>query len=324
MERYRKRVTQEGRNERERLIKRNKALITRKAKVSPAYHKVNCNNEEIELLLKKTQHEDKKHFALLPGYHVNRGDIINWQKSFWMITSLDFGNDLYENGEIRRCNYLLKWQDAQRNIIEKHCIIEFPYISHMYENKVIAINETKCNITLPYDQDSIKITMGHRFFITNDRSTPSVYRVDHVNDIENVFDSHGTISLIMRQTPLNAIEDNIELGICNYKTKQEETNPSSRQASITAIPHHIAIGFTGTALKAHFIVDGQEMSDITPKWTIHCDFIDQLNISYSNGQRIMTIATDRVSLLGRTLTVDLTDINQTFIKDSITLIIKGL
>jgi hypothetical protein len=57
-----------------------------------------------------------------------------------------------------------------------------------------------------------------RFFIDNNTVSPTPYRLTRVDTVSSSYYGVGCISLILTQDQLNEATDNIELGICDYKT----------------------------------------------------------------------------------------------------------
>ena len=56
-----------------------------------------------------TTDQSIKNIYSLPHEHLIHGGLVDWRDSKWLITSLDAHNELYDTGELTRCNYLLKW-----------------------------------------------------------------------------------------------------------------------------------------------------------------------------------------------------------------------
>ena len=163
--------------------------------------------------------------------------------------------------------------------------------------------------------------MGDRFFISRNDDHPVPYSVENVNDVAYVFNGFGYIILGLRQTQVDVDEDNTELLICNYKAKDEDAVSDDRYCAIKTTPPYVIIGYQGTTLSPLFYNDGVLIDDIVPKWTISCDFLNDLNITQSGSNYV--ISTDHNSLLGRSFTVSLTDEDEEYTSDEISLTIRG-
>lgn len=326
MDSFRKRVTSNGSTRRDITINRHKDYIKKHAPDNPAYKKVIINDEERYIIINNGNNESSKTFICMPDEYINNGTLIKWN-DMWLVTDSSSDKEICQKGTIERCNYKLRWINENRDIIETDCVVSFPfpYAYSVSEGKVITVDTTRCTIKIPYNDETKKIKADDRFFVTKSRDHPAPYKVEKANDVVGIRDEYGYILLAMRETQINVDEDNIELLICNYKKKEETSNvPSTdKKAAITAKPKYVVIGYKGTVVSASFTNNGEIVNDVIPKWTINCDFIEDLNVVYSSDKKTVTISTDKVSLSGRTFTVVLESEDGSYQSSSIALSIRG-
>jgi hypothetical protein len=90
--------------------------------------------------------------------------------------------------------------------------------------------------------------------------------------------------------PTNEATDRIDLGICDYMSKEEtKTNNSSCPfISKSVISYNTTViksgGDSQIFIGNFFDNKGNKISDIVPKWEIVCDFINVLEIEKSDNQ----------------------------------------
>lgn len=320
MDNYRRRVRHEGNTLRERVLNRDRRMINRYAPNNPSYKEVFINGEAMDLIINSTENHDRKSFATMPGGHIDRGTILEWN-GYWMVISTDYDEELYQRGIIKKCNYVLRWINEKREIIERNCIVSYPYYSSLDTDKLLSVNTTRSMVEIPFDEETKKIRMGDRFFISRNDDHPVPYSVENVNDVADVFNGFGYITLGLRQTQLDVDEDNTELLICNYKAKDEDATSDARYCAIKSTPPYVVVGYQGTVLSPLFYDGGTLVNDVTPKWTINCDFVDDLTIARSGSNYV--ISTEENSLLGRSFTISLTDENEEYDSDEILLTVRG-
>lgn len=314
MDEYRNRVNFRGNSLRKRIVKRDQDMIVNHLPNNPSYKEVKYGDDYIYLSIttKNKLTNDEKNFATLPNFHIDRGEIIEWNDGYWMVMSHDSDEEIYERGKLKRCNYDLQWLNENRDIITRRCIVDFPYAASVNRDYVVTINSTKCLIYIPFDDETKKITMGKRFFITRNADHPVPYSVENVNDVANVFHGHGYLVLSMKQDQLIVGVDNEDLLICDYKTKEIQEY-STLQSKIKVVPMGIIPEYkSGTKITAVFYRDEEEVDDVAPLWDIQCDFLNDLDISYSENNKVINIKTNNRDLLGRQVIISLTDENEEY------------
>jgi len=323
MDSYRKRMFSKGNTRREQAINRKRDSIYRYAIDNPSYKIVEVNGQTTELVIDSTDSNDIKSFKAMEP--LDRGAIIKWN-GLWLVKDTDYDDEVYQKGTIKKCNYVLKWINSDRDIIQRDCVVSFPYYSSLTSNKVIQVNNTRCIIDVPFDGETNKIVMGDRFFVTRNPDNPVVYEVENVNDVANVFSGKGYITLSLKESQLNVNEDNTELLICNYKEKKEEPVVDDKEHTIklTSKPVSLVIGYeSGTNVTASFYDNDTKNEDMVAKWEVLCDFKDKLTIKEVSPNKL-NIKTEWNALKGRSFTVKAIDENGVYKTGEIVLQVKGM
>lgn len=211
-------VTNQGNTLRER--RKNKAIkdYTEMTKDSLSYKDVLINGVAKNLMIYSGTMENKKNICSMCGDMFYVGDLVRYESTNWLILRANVDDEIYVKGYMERCNYVLKWQNNDGDIIEKECIIASAsqYNSGEFALKAITIGYNQLMISIPMNDETKKIKSDDRFFIDNNKENPKVYRVTRVDTVSLSFDGIGCISIIVTEDQYNPNKDNIELGICDY------------------------------------------------------------------------------------------------------------
>lgn len=214
-------VTNQGNNLRER--RKNKAIkdYNEMTKDSLSYKDVLINGETNNLIIYAATMDNKKYICSKCGDIFYVGDMVRYKDSNWLILRADVDDEIYTRGYMERCNYCLKWQDTDGNIISQECMI---LSASQYNSGEFALKD----VTIGYNQFMIYITMNDytkyfkaddRFFIDNNKEQPKTYRATRVDTVSMTFDGIGIVSMIVTEDQYNPETDNVELEICDYFEK---------------------------------------------------------------------------------------------------------
>ena len=159
MDRYSARMSLRGSTQRERELNRLKSDIIRKAPNSLSYKNVKLNGEPTQLIINTGTQPYYKEFQSLPNQEINIGDYIEWANSHWIVVTCDFDDEIYRDGKLNQCNYLLKWQNELGEIIERWAVIQSAskYNDGTTSNNVISLGSDQLSIIIPLDDESLKL-----------------------------------------------------------------------------------------------------------------------------------------------------------------------
>lgn len=211
----------EGNNARER--KKNKLIhdVYTMSKDSLSFKDVLVNDVARNVIIYHATMENKKYICSLPNESLDIGDIITYKDSKWIMLRAECDDEIYVNGYMERCNYKLRWQNEDGDIIKQDALIQTAsqYNSGEFAIKTITIGYNQYLITIPLNENTLKIRSDDRFFIDINHEMPKPYRVTRTDTVSGSFYGVGVINLIVTEDQIKENSDNIELLICDYTEK---------------------------------------------------------------------------------------------------------
>lgn len=220
MDRYTARINLHGTTQRERMVNRTKANLQNKVVDSLSYKTIKLNGIETQLVINEGTQPYYKEFESMPGQEINIGDYIEWANSWWLVTTCDYDDELYRNGKLHQCNYLLKWQNELGEIIERHAVIlsASKYNDGLAESNVISLGSDKLSINIPLDAEALKLkkSMAKKFFIDNNKEDPTAYLLANTGNVADTYNGHGITHWIVEECAYTASEDDLKYGVCDY------------------------------------------------------------------------------------------------------------
>ena len=159
-----------------------------------------------------------KRVGLFPIGTVKTGMYVYFDNTYWLITGYPSSNKSYEKVSLDICQYKLKWQNSNGDIIERwgNFTSASKYDDGLKESKTLILSSDNLNILLPNDKESLGLAYKRVFVDTNPKPE-KVYIISRTDDVLYDFGEHGGIlSFIADKTEFNATKDNQELGICDY------------------------------------------------------------------------------------------------------------
>lgn len=179
----------------------------------------------------KVNEQKKKMFCSYP-YETFQFDVGNYltfeyggENTTWLITSIDKTNYYEVVGEIKLCNWILKFQSTDGTILSYPCIDSNPYNrGGEKEGTVITLGNTEKSITIPCDQNTILLRNERRFFIDKHPTEPKSYEIIGVNTTSKNYGDKGLIELTVKETTMHK-DDRVDLGICDYFEPTKELKP---------------------------------------------------------------------------------------------------
>ncbi len=277
-------------------------------------YNVMINGKSQDLTILKTTSLVIKKIKSRPSETFNLGDIVEWQNAFWLVTDIDNNDDVVTYGKITRCNYLLKWQDLQGNIVERHIISSnaSTYNSGESENKTLTLGTDQLMLLIPCDDETIKLRRGKRFFIDNNTENPMAYELTRPDTTTYFRNGHGYISCIVTESQVNTTTDRPDLMICDYFTPSPTPptpTPVTTYSKITykSLPE-IKLGGNAKSFTVTFYDENNNvLTNLTPKWQIKSDFDGVILTSTSNPNVVSLKVSGSNNLIGKTFTLQVSD-----------------
>lgn len=218
-DRYNTIISNSGTTKRERTLKRAQKRLSKNIGNSLSSHLIliNGNTQRVTILNEKESTSLKRIIAL-PGENLIHGGIVDFANSKWLITDVDADNELYESGQMQRCNYLLKWVNKAGQVVEKWSIVEdgTKYLIGEKNEDMMAIGDARVAVTVGKDSDTIELDRGKRFLIDDaDSDAVLAYQITKPNKLYNIYDNKGVFRFILNEVN-RTDNDNIELRVADY------------------------------------------------------------------------------------------------------------
>lgn len=309
---YETRLGVNGEYGRDRNVSREREAIFRKYMASPALKAVSVNGTDMYLLINSTDKPSEKKFNTLPGEVVNIGDIILWQEMHWLVTQVDFDDEISRSGRIVQCNRQIRWQNpATYEIIERWCLVTKPYTSNIDEGNVISTSNREFKVQLLYDEETKLLDLDKRFMLEIINGNPRTYKCTSVDQQTNKYQDidGGFIVINLSQDEAGQPDDRADLMICNYKEPPDnpEPSPTLLKCEISG-RNNIRVGISRKYTAIFHADDGTTTVDgVTPIWTVTAPegYEDKVTWSQNDGFIEITVTDD--VLIGQTVVVGLVD-----------------
>lgn len=248
MDRYSARMSLRGSTQRERELNRLKSDIIRKAPNSLSYKNVKLNGASTQLIINTSTQPYYKEFQSLPNQEINIGDYVEWANSHWIVVTCDSDDEIYRDGKLNQCNYLLKWQNELGEIIERWAVIQSAskYNDGTTSNNVISLGSDQLSIVIPLDDESLKLkkSMSKKFFIDFNEEDPTTYELTGTGNVPDTYNGHGVTSWIVKECAYTASDDDLKYGVCNYM-EVPNTTPTPSQPPSTDETADLSVTISG-------------------------------------------------------------------------------
>ena len=120
-------------------------------------------------------------------------------------------------GKLVRCNYIMKWQDDDKNTFE-YPVFEInstQYNSGEFGDKTMTLGSSQHLITAIADENTIALNHGHRFFWDRNTVDPTVFKITQ-NDTTAMNYDKGLVKITVTEDQYNPKTDSIGNWLCDY------------------------------------------------------------------------------------------------------------
>ena len=219
----------------------------------------------------------------------------------YLICTESFNIDgIHFQGKLTLCNWILKWQNKNGDILEYPChdINSTQYNSGEQANKQFTIGSSQHMITLPCDENTVNLSSPQRFFLDKNTVNPTSFIVTQNDTTSYNYGKKGLVKVTLYECAMNSMTDRIDLGICDYIDKDsiKTDNANDVFVSKSVISYNTKIiksgGDSQTFIGTFFDNNGNEVAEIVPKWEIICDFKNALEVKQSGNQISIGIDND--------------------------------
>ena len=303
MSRYEARVLLKGVTERDRRIARIKDDMFSKIVHNPSY-KPNAvitdsygDERHVGLVINRGTQEYYKEFEALPDTPIYAGDYIKWGRGIWLVQSCSTDDETYKRGQLWECNWLMKWQNDNGDIVERWCFASSAskYNEGVEEDKVFILGSDQCKVYMPVDDEVLAVTKKKEMLFIIDNATSGQTRIYEAHNPSNVYSTfdvlrdddgkiHGVTDWILKETTYTLTEEEKELGVCKHRKLDDwEYHPTTEHSEIKG-------GDTLPLTKAKtYYVDMPDW-DVDYFWKVTCEYPV---IHEEDGQKIKVRVDDK-------------------------------
>lgn len=314
MGRYEDRIALHGFTRRDRNVSQMRSYYSRRLPESISYKSVKLNGVETSLVIDKGTKPYYKKYRSLPktdqDFHkVVVGDYVEWAGVYWLVMNADSDDELFIDGELWQCNYLLRWQDELGDIIERWCHIDnaSAYNTGKYYYDVATLGTNQLMIRIPFDDDTRKLKRDKRVFC--DYTDKNIrYRFARVDAVQGSYGDGKSINIIMTEDVEHHFADNIELQICDYFDPSSNVSHDSSSDVISYI-NYVSdyIRFRSEEPRVFDAVfktrSGETRDDIVAQWEVQSEY----NIDYTIDGNSISITCDDEKALGSRIILKITN-----------------
>ena len=232
---YKARVLQRGDTMRERTLFYEKKHIKELAVNSLSCKDCKVNGVDQKIVIDDGTLPYYKNIKSLPDEYFDAGDYVTWAGAAWLVVSCDWDKEVYTYGKMQQCNYILKWQNNDAEVIERWSVVmsASKYNNGEKYNNIIVVGSNRLMVYLPIDSETLKLKADKRLFVDFNTDNPKCYDVTRVDTVtmgydgvaEPVYDGRGCVLLVLTETEYNPDTDRIDLMLCDYFTVPSPTIP---------------------------------------------------------------------------------------------------
>lgn len=307
MDRYKARMNLHGETQRDRILHRTKQNLSYQAQHSLSYKDVFINGVSDKLVIDSDDADNKKIIKSLPDSTFTTGDYVQWANATWIITSADVDDEVYVNGVMEQCNWLLTWQRKDGSIAQYYCvdINSTQYNSGETANKEFILGTSQHMLTLPCNEDTVILDSPQRFFIDKNMVHPTCYQVTQ-NDTVAYNYGKGIIKVTVMQCETNLetdklveLEDGSQVWIANYIAPTENDIPEDDdnlnwELKLKTNSTIIRPDGVKKTIVAHlYDSENQAVEDVTYEWNVDTAINDKyLKLNIDKTQISLAVTSD--------------------------------
>ena len=243
---YKARVQFRGTTQRDRTLYQEKRNLKINAVNSLSCKACKVNGVDQLLVIDDGTLPYYKDVKSLPDEYFDAGDYVEWADAMWLMVSCDWDKEVYTYGKMQQCNYVLKWQNTDAEIIERWSVIlsASKYNNGEKYNNVIVVGSNQLMVYLPIDEETLKLKSDKRLMVDFNTESPKCYDITRVDTVtmgydgtaEPRYDGKGCILLVLTETEINPDVDRIDLMLCDYINPNDIPHPSPINITYSGLP----------------------------------------------------------------------------------------
>lgn len=198
-----------------------------------------------EVLITRGENATVKHIKSRPGEYIDLGALVEWAHTMWLVTRMDYDDQLHCSGVMQQCNTILKWQmpeaDGYYEEYMTYGVAEdaSKYGTGVSQTVYLQTAEFTIKVKVPLNEETLRIKRDQRFLFgfSGEGFHPNAYIVTRTNEVTGSYDldedptviSTGYIELTMQYDEFKPGIDNEELGIADYVNSDAEREEAGKQ-----------------------------------------------------------------------------------------------
>lgn len=207
---YRMNLELRGHSRRDRNINIFKHTVEKYAPDNPAYKEILLEGESMYVIINAQDDYAIKEVVPMPGIRIPLGSMIEFHGQPWIVTMLDFDDEIYSKCRMYQCSCKLKWKDKTGNIFSYDCYSEdaTKYSEGVEYSERVRIGEFQLKCKIKLDEITCLLNRDMRFIIDVDKymtyivandDRPYVYRVTRRNIVTGTYADEGYIEITLVQ-----------------------------------------------------------------------------------------------------------------------------
>ena len=143
---------------------------------------------------------------------------IKYDGAIWLIMTEPADNCIYDKCVLHQCNYILKWQNANKDIIYCPASIEnaSQYNTGEEGNKILMLGYNQLMAYVSLDDDTVVIDRNLRLFVDYNKVNPIPYKVTRPDTVAFSYGKNRVMCLVLTEDQYNPKTDSIENWLCDY------------------------------------------------------------------------------------------------------------
>ena len=239
-------------------------------------------------------------FQTLNESQIVVGDLIvdTINNEYWICTEAYNIDTIHYQGKFTLCNWMLKWQNKNGDILEYPCynINTTQYNSGETPNRNFIVGSSQHAVLLPCDENTVILDTPQRFFLDKNTTKPTTYIVTQNDTTTLNIGKKGLIRLTLYEYEFNSAKDRIDLGVCDYFDKDNLQPDIPSGSTENTIMYDTKIIKSGGSPKIYIgkLYDnlGNEIEPYLIKWNIVCDFASAFKRIENGNSLILSIDND--------------------------------
>ena len=138
---------------------------------------------------------------------------IKYDGAIWLIITEPADNCIYDKCVLHQCNYIFKWQNADKDII--YCPAS-QYNTGEEGNKILMLGYNQLMAYVSLDDDTVVIDRNLRLFVDYNKVSPIPYKVTRPDTVAFSYGKNRVMCIVLTEDQYNPKTDSIENWLCDY------------------------------------------------------------------------------------------------------------